>query len=229
MSKSNLHFGKQFNFLKSLTLLERKTLEQHSKLIALKKGDVIFFENEHLEELYCIKKGICKFAFTDVNGKEHITKLLGKGDVMGRNAIISNNGALVTATALSNSELYTFKKDDFLNIITTNKDFCLDIVKGFISDTKEEVDQMRYFKNYRTVKVRLAGLLLYLKNKFGVQKEGWLNITLKREDIANLLGTTSEYVISLLTAFKEKKYLSVKREKIKIISIKKLELFSKTN
>lgn len=208
--------------MKSMTEAEKEKLQENSQLQKVKKREVIFSEKEYLQKAYCILEGACKFSLIDEKGKEHITKLLGKGDLMGRRSIITNKGALVTATSLSDTLLYVFDKTPVLQSIQTNNDFCQDVLKGFIDDMEDEAEKIAYFQNNRKLKVRLAGLILYLSQKFGTEKKGWINISLKRQDMADILGTTSEYVISLLTSFKHKKYLSINRDKIRINSNSKL-------
>jgi CRP-like cAMP-binding protein len=222
IKKNHLCVGKQFNYLNSLTDFEKESLFEFTKLTKLKKDEVVFLENERLKELYAICEGACKFTFIDDKGKEHITKILGKGDVMGRRSIIINRGALFTATAISDTLIYSLDKTTFLNSLQTNNNFCQDVLKGFIFDVEDEAEKITFFQNNRKLKIRLAGLLLYLSKKFGTEKKGWLNVCPKRKDMANILGTTSEYVISLLSAFKDKNYLSLKRDKIKIDSKKAL-------
>jgi CRP-like cAMP-binding protein len=227
MSRENICVGKQFNFFKSLTKSELTLIENTTSSIEIIKGDIVFLEKELLQKLYCIKEGACKFSLIDDNGKEHITKLLGKGDLMGRRSVITNKGALVTATAIKDTTLCLLDKTMIMNSLKNNNDFCQDILMGFISDMEDETEKIAYFQNHATIKIRLAGLLLYLNDKFGLEKEGWISVPLKRQDMASILKTTSEYVISLLSWFKEQKLISFKREKIKIISEKELRNFIK--
>ena len=222
MNNKHPYIGKQLNYLKNLTAIEKKTLFDSSTLIKLKKDQVVFLEKERLKELYSIHKGACKFTFIDDKGKVHITKILGKGDVMGRRSIITNKGALVTATAISDTIIYSLNKKNMLQSLRNNNKFCQDVLKGFITDAEDETEKISYFENSRKLKIRLAGLLLYLSKKFGTEKKGWLNISLKRKDMALILGTTSEYIISLLSDFKDKNYLNLQRDKIKINSTEAL-------
>lgn len=224
MVKDNhLCIGKQFNDLKSLSKQERQTFNEKSKKFHLKKDEVVFFEKERLNKLYTICDGACKFTFTDKEGKEHITKIVGKGDVIGRRAVINNKGTLFTATAISNTTLNSFDKNIFIESLENNNKFCQDVLKGFIMDIDDEAEKISYYQNNRTLKIRLAGLLLYLSKKFGTEQKGWLKVTLKRKDIADILGTTSEYVIALLSKFRDKNYLSLNKNKIKINSNQQLQ------
>lgn len=223
MEKCSFKISEQFNFLKNLSTKELEILQEHHSFVQIRKGEAIFFEGEQLKKLFCICEGACKFSFIDEHGREYITKLLGRGDLMGRRSIITSQGALVTATAISDTTLCMLDKKVVIKSIQKNNNVCQEVLNGFISDTKDDMEKMIYFKNYRTVKVRLAGLLLYLSQKFGVTKSGWINVSLRRQDMANILGTTSEYVISLLTSFKEKEFLNINRKKIKINSVNHLE------
>lgn len=227
MAKQDLCVGKQFNFLKSVTSKESEALTKSGNTFNVSKGDIIFYESEKLYKLFCICKGACKFSLIDDNGREHITKLLGEGDLMGRHAIISNNGALVTATAITDAVLCSIDKTIILHTMDSNNKFSKDVVNGFVKEMADDIEKIQYFQNYKSVKIRLAGLLLYLTKKYGVDNEGWIKVSLKRQDFANILGTTSEYIIALLSKFKHKKYLKVEREKIKILSPKHMTVITK--
>jgi len=204
MVDNSLYFGKQLQLFRHLTVREQDRIKKGSTHVKIAKGEVVFFEDDLLQQLFCITEGACKFSLIDDNGNEHITKLLGKGDLMGRRSIITNKGALVTATAIKDTTLYLLEKNPILESMEQNNAFCQDVIKSFIGDMEEDIEKRAYYQNNRTVRVRLAGLLLYLYDKFGVEKEGWISVPLKRQDMANILGTTSEYVISILTSFKEK-------------------------
>lgn len=225
MEKCDLYIDKQFDFLKSMTLNEQKEFRQNNIPFKVKKGDVIFFKNEHLKKLFFISEGACKFSIIDTNGKEHITKLLGEGELMGRRSVITNKGALVTATAILDTTLYSFDKKPILLCMQKNNAFCQDILKGFIEDIDDEVEKIIYFQNYRPLKIRLAGLLLYLSRKFGVEKNGWISVSLKRQDIANILGTVTETCIRNLSVLKKKGLISCLGKKMRILDNNKLENF----
>jgi CRP-like cAMP-binding protein len=225
MKRCDLYIKEQFNFLKSTTLNELDEFIQNSMPLKVKKGDIIFFENEHLKKLFYIHEGACKFSLVDDNGKEHITKLLGKGELMGRRSIITSKGALFTATALVDTTLYSFNKEPILRCMQKNNAFCQDLLKGFIEDMDDEIEKITYFQNYRTLKVRLAGLLLYLSKKFGIEKNGWINVTLKRQDIANILGTVTETCIRNLSILKKEGLITCSGKKMCIIDSNRLENF----
>ena len=56
---------------------------------------------------------------------------------------------------------------------------------------------------HKGIKQRLAQLLLYLLEKYGMDTDGKLLLRLKREDMAAVLGTSQEYIINLIKTFKK--------------------------
>ncbi|WP_461442410.1 Crp/Fnr family transcriptional regulator [Maribacter sp.] len=223
MTSCDFQIAKQFNFLRSMTEVERAELTKTSSPRHLQKGEVLFMEAEQLQKLFCIREGACKFSKIDEKGKEHITKLLGKGELMGRRSLISKKGAMVTATAITDTTICSVDKLPVLRCLMKNTDFCMDVIKGFVEYTDEEAKRKGLFDNHQSITKRLAGLLIYLDEKFGTERDGTLKLFLKREDMANLIGTSSEYVISILSRFKRGGLLDLERGKIRLLDKKGLE------
>jgi CRP-like cAMP-binding protein len=212
----------QLNFLNSLSENEKKSLHLNSSSKKVRKGAVVFAETELLQSLFCINEGACKFSIIDDRGKEIVTDLLGKGDLMGRRSLISKKGAMVTATAITDTTLCCIDKESLLKRLSRNNNFCLDVLRGFVNDEAERYLKMELYNNQRSIKKRLAGLLIHMKEKFGIEKNKTLSLALKREDMANVLGTSSEYIITLLASFKKQGLIDLYRGKITLLSEKEL-------
>ena len=74
----------------------------------------------------------------------------------------------------------------------------------------------------KTVRERLAEVLLLLKQEFDLDAEKTLQISLTREELANMVGTATESIIRLLSEFKQDKLIDLQGRKIKIINIQGL-------
>jgi CRP-like cAMP-binding protein len=79
----------------------------------------------------------------------------------------------------------------------------------------------------KTVRERLAEALLMLENTFGTNPEGFLNIILTREELANIVGTATESVIRLLSEFKSENTIVMEGKKIKLVNKVYLEKLAK--
>ena len=70
----------------------------------------------------------------------------------------------------------------------------------------------------KTVRERLAEILIHLKNDFGLDESNILQISLTREELANIVGTATESVIRLLSEFKQDQLIELNGRKIRIIN-----------
>jgi CRP-like cAMP-binding protein len=69
----------------------------------------------------------------------------------------------------------------------------------------------------KTVKERLAEILMHLDEEFGEDASGVLKVSLTREELSNIVGTATESIIRLLSEFKSHGYLELNGRKIKIL------------
>jgi CRP/FNR family transcriptional regulator len=77
---------------------------------------------------------------------------------------------------------------------------------------------------HKSVRERLAGNLLMLKETYGMEGEGssLIDLALSREDLASIVGTATETVIRLLSEFKSDGLISFEGKKIRVIDPRKL-------
>ena len=112
-----------------------------------------------------------------------------------------------------------------ISFIKTNSTFALDLIRlachelgeanSFITDIAQ-----------KTVRERLAEVLLFLVNEFGLDNDRYLKISLTREELANIVGTATESVIRLLSEFKADKLVELNGRKIRILNSKGLQKIS---
>jgi CRP/FNR family transcriptional regulator, polysaccharide utilization system transcription regulator len=63
-----------------------------------------------------------------------------------------------------------------------------------------------------------------LKDKYGYEKDGQtINITMSREELANLVGTATETLIRILSDFKKDRMIDLDHRKIKVLQLEQLE------
>lgn len=223
MEKYSTIKAKQLHDFKTLSETARLKIIAGTESRFFPKGSIVFKQEQKLNKLYCIKEGACKFSTLDKTGQEHILRFLGEGDIMGKRSIISDSGAKVSATALTDTMVCCVDKSDILENIATNSDFCNDLLSALIEDLNINEHTHVIFSVQHKIKRRLASLLLYLAAKFGQDKDGKLTIKVKREDMAAVLGTSPEYVINLLNSFKAKGYIKISKREVYILTSQGLQ------
>lgn len=188
----------------------------------IKKGDSLFEEGEKLKGVYCVRDGVSKLSKLSANGKDQIVKLAAKGEVMGQRSVIAEESANLSAVAVNDMEVCFIPKEAIVNTLHKNPDFTFEVLRLMAHDLRE-ADDVIVNMSQKTVKQRIAEAFLYLKKNYGEDQNGFLNLTLSREDIANVVGTATESCIRIISEFKKKGMLKSSGKKLGIADEKKLQ------
>lgn len=217
--------------LKTSSLFEQLTEEEYALLNydkncqVYKRGDFIFHEGNHSTGFYCVNEGIVKLFKTGTEGREQIIAFAKKGDIIGYRSVLSKETFCTTAKVISEAFVCFIPATRLFKLVETNHDFSLKLIQ---QACKELGTANKYITDIaqKTVKERLAEVLITLLEQFGVNEDGYLNIPLTREELANLVGTATESVIRMLSQFKSQDLIELKGRKIKILDEKQLQMIS---
>nr|WP_304145300.1 Crp/Fnr family transcriptional regulator [Mesoflavibacter zeaxanthinifaciens] len=215
MSKCEQCIVRQFNSLKTLTKDELMRVSACKTTQVIKKGDTIFEEGDTLNGIYCIRDGVCKMTKLSENGKDQVVKLALKGGMIGQRSLVSREPSNLTATAVNDMQVCFVPRSEIIQDLQKNPDFSMDVLKNMAKDLKNSDDQLVDMAQ-KTVKQRLANTLVYIHQKFGSDENGFLVLTLSREDYASIVGTATESAIRILSQFKKQGLISTKGKQIKI-------------
>ena len=128
----------------------------------------------------------------------------------------------LSAVALNDMEVCFIPKDEILDDLQNNPKFSLGMLQQMAMDLKES-DNIIVDMAQKSVKHRLAEVFIYIHDNFGVDKDGFLSITLSREDYANIVGTATESTIRIISKFKKDNLISTQGKQIKIENLQKLK------
>jgi CRP-like cAMP-binding protein len=187
----------------------------------IKKGESIFEEGEKLNGVFCVRDGVSKLSKLSANGKDQIVKLASKGEVMGQRSVIAEESSNLSAIAVSDMEVCFIPKESIVDTLHKNPNFTVEVLRHMAHDLRE-ADDVIVNMSQKTVKQRIAEAFLYLRDNFGQDAEGYLSVTLSREDIANVVGTATESCIRIISEFKKKGYVKTSGKKIGVANEKKL-------
>lgn len=192
-------------------------LNMEKNIVHLHKGQVLFLQDTKPHGLYCVKKGKLKVFRRGSEGKEHIVRLANDADVIGYRALISNDKYNCGAAALEETVLCYVPRAALEKLMDRNISIYKKMIQLLAGDLKD-VELKLSDLAQKPVRERAAETLLMLKHKYGVQEDGQtLNVTLSREEMANLVGTATESFIRILSDFKKDGMIEVDHKKIKIV------------
>lgn len=213
---------RDMNSLNCASADELKDISRKKTTLHFQKGEVIFSEGSTLRGIYCLHNGKCKLTKLAPNGKEQIVRFIRKGEMVGHRSIISNSVAHLTVTALEDMDVCFIPKQEIMEVFRNNPDFSLNMTKSLAEDLDEANAAIANMAQ-KNVRERLAESLLFFEKIFGVDKEGYISVTLTREEIANAIGTATESTIRLLSEFKKEGYISLSGKRIRIEDKVKLQ------
>ena len=222
MSKCEQCTIREFSTLKTLTKEELVTLSDCKTFHIIKKGDAIFEEGENVNGIYCIKDGICKLTKLSANGKDHIVKLVTKGELLGQRSMISDEPVNLSAIALEDMQVCFIPKTEVMGYFDKNNQFSLSVMKSICGDLKDADDHLVNLAQ-KTVKERLAKTLLYLHDTFGKKEDSSLKVVLSRDELASMIGTATESCIRLLSDFNKLGLIELNGKKIVLKDINTLK------
>ena len=208
---------RQFNSLRAMSKEELKKVSDTKTTQYFKKGDSIFTEGEKLNGVFCVRDGISKLSKLSSNGKDQIVKLATKGHLLGQRSVISNEPANLSAIAVNDMQVCFIPKEGILNTLNSNSNFAVEVLRHMAHDLKE-ADDVIVNMSQQTVKQRVAEAFLYMKNNFGEDDKGFLNLTLSREEISNVVGTATESCIRIISEFKKENWIKASGKKLAIIN-----------
>jgi CRP-like cAMP-binding protein len=222
MGKCEQCIVREFSAIKSLNKDELLRIADCKTSYSIKKGETVFNEGDALNGIYCIKDGVCKLSKLSDNGKDQIVKLVKKGDLLGQRSLISEESTNLSAIAIEDMQVCFIPKQEILQFFNENNQFSLNMMKSVCGDLKDADDNMVNLAQ-KTVKQRLAEVLIKLETDFGKHEDGTLKIQLSREEIAGMIGTATESCIRLLSEFNKEGWITLQGKKITVTNKKELQ------
>jgi CRP/FNR family cyclic AMP-dependent transcriptional regulator len=201
------------NVLKSITL--------DRNINKYKKKQVIYSEGNRPLKLFYVQKGKVKTFKSNEFNKELVVGLYAEGDFLGYTALLGNTNYHETAEAIEETELVLIPREEFENLVNTNREIAKQFIKLLANNVNEKEEQLLGLA-YNSLRKKVAEALVALKNKFKTKEENF-SIDISRENLATLAGTATESLIRTLTDLRSENIIEIKNGCITILNEKKLE------
>lgn len=207
-----------FKHLDDEQILELSQEVTHSQY---KKGTELYREGNRSKGVYCVLAGVVKIFKTGLEGKNQIIKFAKSGDIIGYRSVLSEELACSSAKVIEEANICFIPTDSLTRLINSSPGF----TKEMLLMSCNELGEANAFITeiaQKSVKERLAEALVILKKDFGLDKNRCLDISLTREELANIVGTATESIIRLLSEFKNDNLIELQGRKIRIIDLQGL-------
>jgi CheY-like chemotaxis protein/CRP-like cAMP-binding protein len=210
-----------FNEARSHEALSK--LSEDREIRIYRPKDVIFTEGSYPRGLLFVSRGKVKTYKTNEDAKDYITDLFKVGDFLGHTALLSGSPYQESAMALEETEVSIIPKEDFFALMWNNRDVANKFIK-LLADSLQEKEERLLHLAYDSVRKRVADALLTLQERYDSQNgDGHFSMSISRENLASMVGTSKECVIRVLSDFKEDKMVKTHLSEITITDKVKLE------
>ena len=227
LEKQNLieeNLQKVFNEDSFKEMLSTEDFESYlatKQVLKFHKGETIFEDGDTSKGVYFIKKGTAKLSKQGVYGKEQILRFIKEGDLIGYRSILCGENFQAKGEAMTEVETLFLPADLFLHLLEVHPKLSFAMLEKIAFELGESSNTVTFLAQ-KTVRERLAEILLLLEQKLGTDPEGFIKISLTREEIANIIGTATESAIRLISEFKQDELIEVEGRNIKILNHEKL-------
>ncbi len=187
---------------------------------SLRRGDVLFGENDAPDFVYVVVTGRIAIANRSVDGRESVVALMESGDLFGEMGLFDNLGRSAEARALEPSSVIAIPYRPVQELYERRPEELWNVVK-LLAGRLRSMDEALADSVFLDVTGRTAKRLLELA---GDEDEFTLPIT--QEELAGMVGASRERVNKAIASFvrlgwldqSDRRYLITNREQLSIRS-----------
>lgn len=210
-----------FNVLSDSEIYE---VDCHKASIHYKPGEIIFKQGAPSNFFVCVTSGLVKLYIEHQNSRNLIIGLIRPINYIFEPGPFVDQHHHVTAVACEETTACLIDARVMKELISKNTEFANEFIK------KISVQAVRLFDRISSctqkhVYGRVADTLTYLYP--GIYAENPFDLTLSRQDLADLSGMTKESIIRVLKKFKEDKIIRLEGNHLEILDQEKLEVIAR--
>lgn len=193
---------------------EELLIEFGAEINTFQKDDYIFKEGQRAMYYFQVKNGDVKMNNFNANGKEFIQSIFSSPRSFGEPPLFSDIRYPANAIAVNNVEVLRLKKEKFFDLLLKHPQVHLDITSTLA--------ERLYYKAIMAAEIssedpehRILTILDYLKKDIHQLHESFsFEVSITRQQIADLTGLRVETVIRATKSLEKKKELKIIRRKI---------------
>ena len=171
------------------------------------ESDVIFAEGEKAEFLPIVLTGKVKLVRYPEIGKEFIIGFFSNGEIFAIPPAMDGKSYPATCVVVEDTKLLVLPRPNFLQLMQESSEFSAMVVEKMCGLLRETAETINNLAN-SSPEYRIGNILLRLA------KENSTKINLRRQDIADMAGLTTETTIRTVKKLQEKGLLKIERGKI---------------
>jgi CRP/FNR family transcriptional regulator, polysaccharide utilization system transcription regulator len=201
---------------------ELEEMNRNRYEVYFKAGEIMFKQGTPAPHFLCVTTGLAKLYIEGL-GKNLIIGLVKPVEYIFGPGVYVDNRHHYSAMAVENSSACLVEVNTFKQLIRKNRDFADDFIKRVSLQSIYNFEQFVSLTQ-KQMHGRIADALFYLSDKIYCKNP--FDMTISRQDLADLSGMSKESAIRILKEFKEEGILSSEGNSIHILNTKQLKQIS---
>lgn len=198
-----------------------------SHRLSFVKGETIFAEGEPATGFYLLAKGSVKLCKISPDGREKVLHFVHPGETFAEAAFFGDGRYPAEARGVDAGELLVFPKDGFMGLLERNPRFSLNLIISLSLLLRKFARQIEEL-SFAEVPNRLAAYLIELAERKSTSFQGksYIDLDMKKGELASRLGTVSETLSRAFRKLKEDNLLEVDGSRVVILDMQALAKLS---
>jgi len=212
----------QFALFSNISQQARNEIVSAARDRVLARAQTIHVEGDPIQQVVLLMSGSAKIVQFGENGTEVILRLCGPGELVGTLGFCTDGRHSATARTLRSSEALVWDIRVFDSMSRRFPVLRFNAARILAKQLEDIEDRFREMATCR-VEVRLSRQIVRLIEQVGHPNNGGVEISISREELAQLIGTTMFTVSRLLSEWDERGIVSARRESVLVRNLKALE------
>ena len=192
------------------------------RLKEYKKNEIVFEEHAFPAFFPIILNGQVKIVKYLDDGKETIINIFGPNDVMLIPPLIDNHPFPATCITLASSKILRITREQFLTFLHDEPEFSIAIIAELCKLLREKNTVIRELAT-KSPEHRIIVTLIRLFKKVSIPSTASTMIPIKRRDVADMAGLTTETTIRVIRQLAKDGFIRIEKGKIYIDNLKGLQ------
>ncbi len=198
-------------------------MQESGRTRTFSEGEEIFAQGGEADFLPVVLAGKVKMIHFLEAGKEVIIGIFQDGEMFAVPPIFDGAPYPATAIAMEKTKILLLYRQDFLRLLRESSEFSFAVIAWMSKMLREKTATIQNLAT-ASPENRAGNVLLRLAKKEEVENEQ-VKISLRRQDIAEMAGLTTETTIRAIRRLADKNLIKIQRGKIIIDDIELLQHF----
>ena len=191
---------------------------------AIAKGESLFSEGESATGFFLLASGSIKLCKVSPDGKEKVLHFVHPNETFAEAALFGDGRYPAEARALEKGVAIFLPREAFMGLLESNPRFSLNLIISLSQLLRRFARQIEEL-SFAEVPARLAAYLMEsaAKKSTAFQGKTYLDLDIKKGELASRLGTASETLSRTFKKMKEEGVLSVEGNRVIILDMARLQ------